>query len=42
MKKFWIGVFAIAALLARAAATGIVVAQATAERTRPPRLLWAA
>ena len=27
MKKFWIGVFAIAALLAGAAATGIVVAQ---------------
>ena len=41
MKKFWIGVFAIAALLAGAAATGIVVAQDSnsEEDTAPKTIL---
>jgi protein-disulfide isomerase-like protein with CxxC motif len=41
LKKFWIGVFAIAALLAGAAATGIVVAQDSnsGEDTAPKTIL---
>ena len=41
MNKFWIGVFAIAALLAGAAATGIVVAQDSnsGEDTAPKTIL---